>query len=80
MSSIEIEPENLPDPAPHNHGKTTAAWVANIGITIGFVLGAIGFSFSLGALLWGGVAIVVLSAVAGGIMRLMGKGQVPARQ
>ena len=75
MSSVHIEPENLPDVAPHNHGKTLAAWVANIGITIGFLIGAFGIAIPQHALTWTGVAIVVVSLIAGGVLRALGHGQ-----
>ncbi len=76
MSSINIEPENLPDEAPTNHSKTRAGWVTNLGIVLGFVIGAIGFAWDIAPMLWSGVAIIVISLISGAVLRALGYGQV----
>ncbi len=76
MSSINIEPENLPDEAPANHSMTTAGWVTNLGIVLGVVIGAIGFAWNIAPMLWGGVAIIVISLISGAVLRALGYGQV----
>ncbi len=66
----------LPDAAPfHNEGKTVAAWVAMVGVTVGAVIAAAGF---IGPTLWViivGAVIVLGSLVAGAVLRSMGHGQ-----
>lgn len=75
MSSVHIEPQNLPDEAPHNHGRTTAAWVANIGITIGAIIAAFGIAIPNHAFTWAGVGVIVISFAAGAALRALGHGQ-----
>jgi len=75
MSSVNLEPENLPDPAPSNHGKTQAAWVLNVTIVVGAILIALGIALDRLVLTWIGVAICVLGLIAGGVLRALGYGQ-----
>ncbi|QAY62497.1 hypothetical protein ET495_03665 [Xylanimonas allomyrinae] len=66
----------LPSAAPfHNEGKTVAAWVAMIGVTLGAIIAAVGF---LSPTLWiivAGAVVVVASLIAGAVLRGMGLGQ-----
>lgn len=75
MSSIEIAPEDLPEVAPINHGRTTAAWVTNIGLVIGALIAAFGFAFPVWPVVWVGVAVCAVALIAGGTLRALGHGQ-----
>lgn len=75
MSSVHLEPHQLPDAAPHNHGKTVAAWVTNAGIVLGVVVSGVGFMIPNATLIWAGVGVVVVSLIVGGVLRAMGHGQ-----
>ncbi|WP_061966041.1 HGxxPAAW family protein [Demequina aurantiaca] len=75
MSSIHLEPQDLPDVAPHNHGRTMAAWVTNASIAVGALLMSIGFAISFAPLLWVGGAIAIIGSIAGGVLRALGHGQ-----
>lgn len=75
MSSPQIEPHNLPDAAPHNHGRTLAAWVTNGLIVLGGLVAAIGFMVPQLALAWVGGGIVVVALAVGATLRALGHGQ-----
>lgn len=75
MSSVHLEPDQLPDAAPHNHGKTVAAWVTNAGITLGVLVAGVGFMLPVAAVIWAGVGVIGASLIAGGVLRAMGHGQ-----
>ncbi|GMA37437.1 HGxxPAAW family protein [Demequina litorisediminis] len=75
MSSIEIGPEDLPEVAHSNHGKTTAAWVTNTGLVIAALVMAFGIAIPTWPLVWVGVGIAVVSLAAGAILRALGHGQ-----
>ncbi|WP_062377630.1 HGxxPAAW family protein [Demequina pelophila] len=75
MSSVNLEPEDLPDVAPHNHGRTRAAWVTNVGLVIAAVLVSIGIGWTVWPVVWVGVGVAVVSLVVGAVMRALGHGQ-----
>ncbi|WP_297082683.1 HGxxPAAW family protein [uncultured Demequina sp.] len=75
MSSIEIAPENLPDEAHANHGKTTAAWVTNAGLVIAALVASIGIAFPVWPVVWVGVGLAVVALAAGATLRALGHGQ-----
>lgn len=75
MSSIQLEPQDLPDPASPNHGMTLAAWVLNSGIVLGAIVVAAGMMFERQVVTWIGVAICAVSLIAGGTLRALGYGQ-----
>lgn len=75
MSSIHLEPQDLPDVAPYNHGRTRAAWITNGSIIVGMLFACIGFAIFFYPLMWVGIAIVVIGLIAGGVMRALGHGQ-----
>lgn len=75
MSSIEIAPEDLPEVAPVNHGKTTAAWTTNVGLVIASLFIGLGLAFPVWPLVWVGAALVVVSLAAGAALRALGHGQ-----
>ncbi len=75
MSSVHLEPQDLPDPASPNHGMTLAAWVLNVGIVIGAIVSGTGMMIEAGAVLWTGVVIIGLALISGGVLRALGYGQ-----
>lgn len=62
------------------HGNTPAGWTAVIIMLIGFVVGAVAVVQLNWPLFWiGGVGLLVLGAIVGKVMQMMGMGQpVPA--
>jgi hypothetical protein len=75
MSSVNLEPEHLPEPASPNHGMTRAAWVLNSAVVVAAIVIGVGIAFDRQVLTWIGVSIGVLGLVAGGVMRALGHGQ-----
>jgi len=75
MSSVNLEPEHLPDPAASNHGKTRAAWVLNGALVVGAIVIAFGIATDRQVLTWIGVSVCVLGLIAGGVLRALGHGQ-----
>lgn len=75
MSSIHLEPQDLPDIAPHNHGRTRAAWVTNGSISAGALLISIGIAVPVVSLIWIGSAIAIIGSVIGAVLRALGHGQ-----
>ena len=75
MSSVELEPQDLPDVAPDNHGKTMAGWVTTAGLVIAAILGALGMMIPALVLIWVGIGVAVAALVAGVVMRALGYGQ-----
>ncbi len=75
MSSQHLEPHQLPDPAPHNHGKTTAGWVTNSGIVVGAIVAGVGFMVPHAPSIWVGIGVVVVALAAGAALRALGHGQ-----
>ena len=66
----------------NEHGNTAAGWTAVIIMVIGFVVGAVAVIQLNWPLFWiGGVGLVVLGAIVGKVMQMMGMGQpLPAEQ
>jgi hypothetical protein len=66
----------------NDHGNTPAAWTAVIIMIIGFLIGAIAVMLLNWPLFWiGGVGVVVVGAVVGKVMQMMGMGrQLPTEQ
>jgi len=75
MSSVNLEPQDLPDPAHANHGVTLAGVVLNTGLVIGGTAVGVGVAFDRQVVTWIGVSIIVLSLIAGGVLRALGHGQ-----
>jgi len=75
MSSPKIDPQNLPDVAPHNHGRTLAGWVTNGLIVLGALVAAIGFMIPQFTLVWVGAGIIVVALAVGATLRALGYGQ-----
>lgn len=66
----------------NDHGNTPAAWTAVIIMLVGFGIGAVAVVLLNWPLFWiGGVAVVVVGAIVGKVMQMMGMGQpLPAAQ
>jgi len=75
MSSVHLEPQDLPEVAPHNHGRTTAAWATNVGLVLAALLASVGIAIPVWPLVWVGVGIAVVSLAAGAALRALGHGQ-----
>lgn len=75
MSSVHLEPQDLPEVAPHNHGRTTAAWATNVGLVLAALLVSVGIAIPVWPLVWVGVGIAVVSIAAGAALRALGHGQ-----
>lgn len=75
MSSIQLEPQDLPDSAAPNHGMTLAAWVLNSGIVVGAIIAGVGMMLERTVVTWIGVAVCVVALIAGGVLRALGYGQ-----
>lgn len=61
----------------NSHGHTPAAWTAVIIIVAGFVVAGIGVMALSWQVFWfGGVGLIVLGAIVGKVMQMMGMGQV----
>lgn len=58
-----------------DHGSTPAAWTAVVIITLAFVLGTLAVVWANWVLVWVAVGMVVLGAVVGKIMAMMGFGK-----
>jgi|GEM_PF-734385 hypothetical protein len=59
----------------HGHGHTPAAWTGVIIAFIGFCVGSAFTVADSPVGFWVGIGLVLLGALVGGIMRLMGLGQ-----
>lgn len=67
--------EMVPDLPYNNHGNTVASW-AMVGImTLGAIVGAIGFDLASTPIFVVGVAIILIGIVAGVVLRAAGYGQ-----
>ncbi|PKQ26053.1 MAG: hypothetical protein CVT64_06150 [Actinobacteria bacterium HGW-Actinobacteria-4] len=75
MSSVELEPQDLPDVAPDNHGKTYAGWATTTGFVVATLAAGIGLSVSNMTLIWVGIGVAVAAIVAGIVLRALGYGQ-----
>ena len=70
MSQQEIAPAEHAD-----HGSTPAAWTAVVIITIAFIVGTIAIILGNWPMFWFGVALVVVGAIAGKVLSMMGLGK-----
>jgi hypothetical protein len=57
-----------------SHGNTPAAWTAVMIMFVGFLIGGIALPISSPWLFFVGLAVVVLGAVVGKVMQMMGMG------
>jgi hypothetical protein len=66
-------------PAHHDdHGSTPAAWTAVVIITVAFIVGTLAVVLANWPMFYVGVALVVVGAVVGKVMSMMGMGKKPA--
>lgn len=75
MSSHHIEPHNLPDAHPDNHGRTVAAWWTNGLIVLGSLIAGIGVMIPQLTLAWVGGGVIVVALAVGATLRALGYGQ-----
>ena len=61
----------------HGHGNTPAAWTAVIIIIVAFTVGTLGIMAGNWVVFWIGGALVIVGAIAGKAMQMMGLGQTP---
>jgi len=62
-------------PIAHGHGNTPAAWTAVTIMMIASVIATLGVMFANWPLFWVGMALVVVGAIVGKVMQMMGLGQ-----
>ncbi|WNM23181.1 HGxxPAAW family protein [Demequina capsici] len=74
-SSVKLSPQDLPEAAPHNHGRTLAAWVTNVGLVLAALVASLGIGIPQISLVWVGAALAVVSLAAGGALKALGHGQ-----
>jgi hypothetical protein len=60
---------------PQEHGNTPAAWTAVSVMFVGTIISGLGVAVLNWPLFWIGLAVVVLGAVVGKVMQMMGMGQ-----
>lgn len=58
-----------------HHGNTAAAWTCVTIVFIGFCVGGGGVVLASPALLWVGIAVIVLGGVVGKTMQMAGLGK-----
>ena len=56
------------------HGNSPAAWTAVIIMLIAFVIGTFAFWFDLAWLVWASAGLLVLGAIVGLVLKLLGFG------
>ncbi len=63
-------------PVQHDdHGSTPAAWTAVVIITIAFIVGTLAIVLGNWPMFWAGVALVIIGAIAGKVLAMMGLGK-----
>ena len=61
-----------------SHGNTVAAWTAVIIMIIGSVIAGTAIWYSAIPVFWVGIAVVVIGAITGKVLQVMGYGQAAA--
>lgn len=56
------------------HGNSPAAWVAVTIMLIAFAIGTVAFFLDLAWLVWASAGLLVLGAIAGGVLAKLGYG------
>lgn len=75
MAHARVDDETrMRDP---EEGRTPAAWTAVTIMLIAFVVGTLGVCIAQPWMFWLGVALIVVGAVVGKVMAMMGMGQYP---
>lgn len=65
-----------PKATPTNHGHTVASWILVLGVLAGSVITGIGMAMTANNITIVGLVVIVASAIASYVARLMGHGQV----
>lgn len=63
-----------------SHGNSAAAWTAVIIIAVGFVIGGVAMVIDQWWLFWASAGVVVVGAIVGKVMSVMGMGNEPTRR
>ena len=66
---------DAPNPVVHGHGNTPAAWTAVIIMMVASDVGTLGVMMGNWIVFWVGVGLVVVGAIVGKVMQMMGLGQ-----
>ncbi len=76
MTRMSQPQTSAPAPQHHDdHGSTPAAWTAVIIIMVAFVVGTVAIILGTWWLFWVAVGMVVLGAIAGKVLAMMGLGK-----
>lgn len=76
MTAMSQQQTAHTDSAHHeDHGSTPAAWTAVVIIALAFVVGTLAIILGNWPMFWVGVAMVVIGAIAGKVMAMMGLGK-----
>ncbi|MDO4898617.1 MAG: HGxxPAAW family protein [Rothia sp. (in: high G+C Gram-positive bacteria)] len=67
--------EMVPDLPYNNHGNTVASWAMVAIMTLGAIVGAVGFDMANTPIFAVGVAIILIGIVTGIVLRSAGYGQ-----
>jgi len=76
MSNAPHDAAHLPlSSPPGNHGRTRAAWATTWIVLIGALVAALGVAFAVPWVFWLGLGIVLVGALVGKVMQVLGMGQ-----
>lgn len=65
----------MSEPHAVDHGNTPAAWATVVIIVIAFIVGTLGVILANWVMFWIGAALVVIGAIVGKILGMMGFGK-----
>lgn len=63
-----------------SHGNSVAAWTTVIIMAVGFVLGGVALVIGQWWLFWVSAGLIVVGAIVGKVLSLMGLGSEPSRR
>ncbi len=75
MTDRGISGTDLPGVAHPNQGRTVAAWVTTVGISVAALIAAIGVGTATWAWVWVGAFVAVAALVTGAVLKGLGHGQ-----
>ena len=75
MTHESVVGGDLPEMAHPNHGRTAAAWVTTVGISVAALIAAIGIGTAMWAWVWTGSIVAVVALVTGAVLKALGHGQ-----
>ncbi|HUX70561.1 MAG TPA: HGxxPAAW family protein [Cellulomonadaceae bacterium] len=64
-----------PSAPPSNHGHTVAAWTTTIVVVVGALVSALAVVFAVVWLFWAGLGVVLVGAITGKVLQVLGYGQ-----